>query len=253
MTHPLILQIRRDLRDAADPARAPAMQAYMKSAMPFLGVSAPAQRAICRTALNAAPLTSFDEWRDVTLGLWRNATYREERHAAITIADARKFAGFRTKAALPMLEEMIVSGAWWDLVDALATHCLGDVLRAETAAGGGASMRRTLRAWAAGPDLWKRRSAMLCQVLFKRDTDTELLFACIEPSLLDLDDGRGAPRKGAAPDIRHDFFIRKAIGWALRSYARGEPDEVRQYVERHRARLSPLSIREALKNVHKRR
>ena len=228
------------------------MQAYMKSCMPFLGIPAPALRAACRDAIARHPLDSFEAWTDAVLTLWREATYREERHAAIAIADARRYASYRTRQAIPMLEEMIVTGAWWDYVDALATHHLGDVLASERRAGRGASMRRLLLQWARGDDLWKRRAAMLCQIGFKTDTDAELLFACLEPSL--LDDGSTVmpglkPRPTA--DLRHDFFIRKAIGWALRQYAWVQPDEVRRYVDAHRDRLSPLSIREALKNIDK--
>ena len=245
MLHPLVADVRRRLRALAHPARAKPMQAYMKSSMPFLGVSAPALRAACRDAVTAHPLDSFDEWSRAVLALWREADYREERHAAITIADDRRYASYRTRQAIPMLEEMIVTGAWWDYVDALATHHLGDVLAAERRAGRGAAMRRLLLQWARGDNLWKRRATMLCQIRFKKDTDVEFLFACLEPSLLDA---------GTRPanDLRHDFFIRKAIGWALRQYAWVHPDEVKRYVAANRARLSPLSVREALKNVDSR-
>jgi 3-methyladenine DNA glycosylase AlkD len=245
MLHPLVADVRRRLRGLADPARAKPMQRYMKSSMPFLGVSAPALRAVCRDAMTAHRLDSFDEWFGAVLALWRDAEYREERHAAITIADDTRYASYRTRQAIPMIEEMIVTGAWWDYVDALATHHLGDVLAAERRAGRGAAMRRLLLQWARGDNLWKRRAAMLCQIGFKKDTDVELLFACVEPSLFD------AGSKGARPtkDIRHDFFIRKAIGWALRQYAWVHPDEVKRYVAANRVRLSPLSMREALKNI----
>jgi 3-methyladenine DNA glycosylase AlkD len=225
----------------------------MKSSMPFLGVPAPAQRVACRQAIAAHPLTTFEEWTGAVLTLWREATYREERHAAITIADHRQYAGYRTAQAIPMLEEMIVTGAWWDYVDALATHHLGDVLASEVRAGRGASVRRLLLRWARCDDLWKRRAAMLCQIGFKRNTDAGFLYACLEPSL--LEPGL-KPRPLSAPGIRtdrvrHDFFIRKAIGWALRQYAWVQPDDVRRYVEANRDRLSPLSVREALKNIDK--
>jgi 3-methyladenine DNA glycosylase AlkD len=246
VTHPLVRKVRRRLRERADPDRAAPMQAYMKSAMPFLGVTGPAQHALWRELFAAPVLPSFDEWRTVVLALWREARYREERYAAIALADHRAYRSFRTAAAVPMLEEMIVSGAWWDFVDALATHHLGDVLEAELHAGRGAAIRRLLLTWARGDDLWKRRAAILCQIRFKQNTDTRLLYACIEPSLIG---GSKGTRPTGARDIRHDFFIRKAIGWSLRQYAWTEPDEVRRYVDAHRERLSPLSVREALKNL----
>ena len=93
-------------------------------------------------------------------------------------------------------------------------------------------MKPLLRTWANDADMWKRRTAILCQLGFKRDTDLDLLYACIEPSL-----------------ERREFFLRKAIGWALRQYAWTDPKEVRRYVKANRDRLSPLSIREATKNI----
>lgn len=111
MTHPLIRQVRAALKKAADPEKAPQMQAYMKSAMPFRGVGSPVQKQIWRTIFPAHPLASATEWRDVALALWRDARYREERYAAIAVTDLPRYRPFRTVDALPMIEEMIVTGA----------------------------------------------------------------------------------------------------------------------------------------------
>jgi 3-methyladenine DNA glycosylase AlkD len=226
MTHPLVQTIRRRLADAADPEKAPQMQAYMKSAIPYRGVSSPVLKRLCREVFTACPLATAAEWQRVVLELWREATFREERYAAVLLTQARASREFATFSSLPMLEEMIVTGAWWDFVDTLAGHNLGDILRAEPR-----RMKPLMRRWARDPDLWKRRSAILCQLGFKRETDLELLYDCIEPNL---------PEK--------DFFIRKAIGWALRQYAWTDPKAVRRYVKANKDRLSPLSVREALKN-----
>jgi 3-methyladenine DNA glycosylase AlkD len=253
MTHALVKEVRNRLRQAASPVRAAEMQRYMKSEMPYRGVAAPAQRLIWRTVFKAHPMASFAAWQAVALELWRGADYREERYAAVALTDLAAYAGYRTFAAVPMFEEMIVTGAWWDYVDALATHQLGDVLRVELAAGRGARMRSLLLRWARGPNLWRRRAAILCQVRFKSDTDLHLLYGCVEPSLLperlEPTSAKATVGKRPARDIRHDFFIRKAIGWALRQYAWTDAEEVQRYVAAHRDRLSPLSLREALKNV----
>jgi len=227
MTHSLVQTIRRVLAESADPVKAPQMQAYMKSSMPYRGVSAPALRQLCRNAFKAHPVDSADEWQRVVLELWRNARFREERYAAVLLTQARVYRPFQTFSSLSMLEEMIVTGAWWDFVDTLAGYNLGDLLRAEPR-----RMKPLMRRWAHDADIWKRRSAILCQLKFKHDTDLELLYDCIEPNL---------PHK--------DFFIRKAIGWALRQYAWTDPKEVRRYVKANTDRLSPLSVREALKNI----
>ena len=227
MTHSLVTAVRAALEEAADPVKAPQMQAYMKSDMPYRGVSAPAQKVLWREIFRDHRLASAEEWRRVIVELWRSAKYREERYAAIALSDLKAYAPHRTMKSLPMFEEMIVTGAWWDYVDAIASHQLGDILRGEPL-----RMKPLMRRWAMDRDMWKRRAAILCQLGFKSDTDLDLLYACIEPSV----------------DSR-EFFLRKAIGWALRQYAWTDPREVRRYVKANRARLSPLSVREAMKNI----
>ena len=226
MTHPLVRTVRRALAEAADPTKAAAMQTYMKSAMPYRGVSAPVLKLVCRNAFKAHPLVTAAEWRRVVLDLWRHAEFREERYAAVLLTQARSYREFQTYSSLRLFEEMIVTGAWWDFVDTLAGHNLGDILRADPR-----KMKPLMRRWARDADMWKRRSAILCQLGFKRETDLDLLYDCIEPNL-----------------SHKEFFIRKAIGWALRQYAWTDPKEVRRYVKANKARLSPLSVREALKN-----
>jgi 3-methyladenine DNA glycosylase AlkD len=90
-------------------------------------------------------------------------------------------------------------------------------------------MHRTLRAWAKGDEMWKRRTAIIAQTRFKKDTDVDLLHACIAPSI-----------------ERKEFWLRKAIGWALREYGKANGPWVHRYVKAH-PELSGLSKREALK------
>ena len=203
------------------------MQAYMKSEMPYLGVQAVPLRQALKPVFAARAPASFEEWRETMLALWRDARYREERYAAIELAGHRACRDFQTLEALPVYEEMIVTGAWWDLVDSLASHRIGALLRRYPD-----EMKPILLAWAECDDLWKRRTAILAQLGFKRETDRDLLYECIRPSL-------GRP----------EFFLRKGIGWALREYAKTDLREVLRYVRLHEARLSPLSRREALKHV----
>ncbi len=224
---PLLAVLRRGLARAGTRKRAAGARAYMKSAMPFHGVDTETLRAICKAVFAAHPVPDAAAWRKDVLSIWRGARFREERYAAISLTGDRRARAFQTMTALPMYEEMIVTGAWWDFVDTLATKRLGEILRSEPA-----KMRKAMRAWSRSDDMWKRRSAILCQNSFKKDTDLEFLFACIEPSL-----------------SSREFFLRKAIGWALRSYAWTDERPIVRYVEKNRARLSPLSIREALKNV----
>jgi 3-methyladenine DNA glycosylase AlkD len=223
----LITAVREGLAALADAESARTMQAYMKSAMPLRGVHAPQQREVFRRAFAAHPLASAEEWRATVLALWREATYREERYAAVALTGDRRYRAYQRPDALPLYEELIITGAWWDLVDELAIHRVGDLLRRDPE-----PMGRTLLAWSRDADPWKRRTAILAQNASKAQTDGPLLYACIEPNLRDP-----------------DFFIRKAIGWALREYAKTDPDAVRSFLARERGRFAPLTVREALKNI----
>lgn len=215
------------LRPLADPERALGAQRYLKTSMPILGLRTDDFRRALKPVFARLELPDTRAWRAQVLVLFRGATYRDEWWAAGALAGDRRARAFQTMDALPMYEEMIVRAAWWDVVDDLATHRLSEILRREPA-----PMKRAMRAWSRDENLWKRRSAILCQVPLKRETDLGFLYAVIEPSL-----------------SSKEFFLRKAIGWALRSYAWTDPKEIARYVEKNRSRLSGLSIREALKNV----
>jgi 3-methyladenine DNA glycosylase AlkD len=222
----LLLKLRKALRKAGDPVKAVAMQAYMKSAMPYHGVPTPLLRAICKEAFVDLEFRGASDWQGQVLQLWRAATFREERYAALHLAGDKRALRFHTVAAMKMFEELIVTGAWWDYVDDIASHRVGPILRDYPA-----PMRRKMLSWSKSGNLWKRRTAIICQLGCKGETDLQLLYACIEPSI------------GS-----REFFLQKAIGWALRQYAWVDAAEIESYVRRNRARLSALSCREALKN-----
>jgi 3-methyladenine DNA glycosylase AlkD len=224
-------QIRQALEAVAKPARAPAMQAYMKSSMPYLGASTVPRRAALKPVFADLDWPDSAAWQRDVLAIWRGADFREERYAALELTSAKAAKRFQHIDALPMYEEMIVTGAWWDYVDEIAGHRLWSVLQNDRPA-----MTRTMLAWSTDANMWKRRSSIICQLPAKDATDLDLLYACIEPSL------------GSS-----EFFLRKAIGWALRQYAWTDPDEIARYVAANADRLSGLSKREALKNGGKQR
>jgi 3-methyladenine DNA glycosylase AlkD len=203
------------------------MQAYMKSAMPYLGVTLPLLRRTCKIVFAELTFANRDDWHQKVLQLWRGARFREEGYAAIILSGVKRAATFQIPQEMPLYEEIIVTGAWWDFVDQVAARRVGPILRAYPA-----PMKKKMLAWSKSDNLWKRRTSILCQLKFKRDTDLDLLYACIEPSL-----------------DSNQFFLRKAIGWALRQYAWTDPSAVRTYVRSHKERLSGLSQREALKNI----
>lgn len=221
-------RLRGELAAIANPERAAGARAYMKSSMPFFGIAATPMRQTCKRVFAESTIASAALWRRTVLSIWRNAEYREERYAAIELTGLKRYDEFQTLQALPMYEEMIVTGAWWDYVDVLAIHRVGQHLLRRYPT----PMRREMLRWSRADDMWKRRTSILCQVTFKRDTDLDLLYRCIEPSLRSK-----------------EFFLRKAIGWALRSHAWTDPGEVKRYVRAHEGELSGLSKREAMKNI----
>lgn len=223
---PLLATIRRELRARPNPRRAAQAAAYMKVALPFIGLAVPEVRRIARQSLRAHPLTALGDYRRFVEEAFLGATYQEERYAVLAVAGDRRCLPFQTAQVLPLYRRLIVAGRWWDVVDDLSCR-VGEALLADPE-----PVAKTLLGWARGRDIWLRRASIVCQRKLKQRTDVPLLFACIEPSL------------GAA-----EFFLRKGIGWALRSLAYQAPGEVRRYVRDHAGRLSPLSQNEALRRI----
>ena len=224
MSAELVELIRAELRAQADPERAPGMQAYMKSSMPYLGVQVPNVRRLTRAAALRYPPADLEGLRQSAAAVWRNAEFREERYAATELTGLRMATG--RLELLGLWREMIVTGAWWDHVDAVA-HRIGDLLAAHRD-----QITPLLRDWSRDPDRWLRRSSIICQLSLKSRTDVSLLQEVITVNAADP-----------------EFFVRKAIGWALRDYARTDPDWVRSFVTDRADVLSPLSRREALKHL----
>ncbi len=222
---PLLIGAACDgLAAAADPGRAPKMQAYMKSKMPYLGVAVPTVRSVTKAAARRHPPGSASELGASAAALWRGATYREHRCAAVELTSLPLADGALELVAL--YEEMIVTGAWWDHVDAVAPR-IGRLLRAHPA-----TLRPLVLAWSQDRDRWLRRTSIIAQLGARDRTDVELLAEVIDANASD-----------------EDFFVRKAIGWALRDYARTEPEWVRTFVDARAEVLSSLSRREATKHL----
>jgi 3-methyladenine DNA glycosylase AlkD len=223
----LLAAVHAALVMAAEPERAPAMQSYMKSAMPYLGVPKPARERALRPVFAARVPPDASVWAATVLALWRRAQFREERYAAIDLTGHRAYLAYQRAGTLGLYDEMIITGAWWDYVDEVAARRVGPLLAARPEV-----IRPVILRWSCDGNLWRRRSSIICQLSFKAATDLDLLYACIDANLDD-----------------RDFFIRKAIGWALRQYARTDPAEVSRFVSARGDRLSPFSRREALKNI----
>jgi 3-methyladenine DNA glycosylase AlkD len=233
---PLIAALRAAFAAHADATQAVPMQAYMKSALPFYGIAAPLRRRLTAEAVKAHPAQDTAALVRTMRALWRSARFREERYAAVELPRlGRVHPKLVNLDLLPVVHEMITSGAWWDLVDDISSNVLARLLERHPS-----DIKPLLRAWAKGDDLWLRRAAMLCQrSLDAARFDAVLLYDTILPSI-----GKGK--------FADEFFIRKGIGWALRERSYAAPEEVRAFCWEYARQLSPLTVREALKVIDKR-
>ncbi|KUO08416.1 DNA alkylation repair protein [Streptomyces sp. DSM 15324] len=208
---------------AADPVRADAMRAYMKDVAPFLGLPTPERRALSRTVLAGTPRPTETDCTAVALRCW---ALPEREYHYFAVDYLRRHAGRCSSPFLPVVRRLITTASWWDTVDPLAAHVVGALVAADP------RLTATMDDWIADDDLWVARTALLHQLRRKDRTDAERLFAyCLRQS--------GHP----------DFFIRKAIGWCLREYAKTDPEAVRGFLARERGRFAPLTVREALRNI----
>jgi 3-methyladenine DNA glycosylase AlkD len=233
----LAAEVRARFAAHADPALAAPMQAYMKSALPFHGIPAPLRRRLTAEAVAAHPCADTPALAQAMEALWRDARFREERYAAVELPRlGRRHPKLVSLALLPLAEHFVVDGAWWDLVDDLSGNLIARLLERHPQ-----EMKPVLRRWARGDELWLRRAAMLAQRKLEAAAfDPVLLYDTILPSLGD-------------PRFADEFFIRKGIGWALRERSYAAPDEVRAFCREYAAQLAPLTRREALKAIERRR
>lgn len=216
--------VSHELAARANPGKAVQMAAYLKTEMPFYGVQTPERRRVLNEARRLHPIETNDQYRDTVTALWKRP-HREEKYCAVDLAIGEK--RFISLDNLDLYRRLIVEGAWWDFVDSVAATLIGQVLMDDPD-----QMWPVLDGWIDDEDMWLRRTAILAQLKHKQSTDSDKLFGyCVQ-------------RAGET-----EFFIRKAIGWALREYAKTDPDLVRTFLDTHGDELSGLSYREAAKHL----
>ncbi|HJF32790.1 MAG TPA: DNA alkylation repair protein [Sporosarcina psychrophila] len=198
------------------------MKAYLKNHFPFFGIKSPLRKELLKEQFKEyalpEPVQFFDE-------VWKlyNLPEREYQYAAIALIEKMK--KHLTTEDFPTLLQLIETKSWWDSVDSIAPHFVGQIVKLDRGYG-----EKIMMEWSLSDNMWTNRSAILHQLKFKQKTDTDLLFKIIEQH-----------------SSSKEFFIQKAIGWALREYAKTNPDGVMSFVEGHT--LKPLSKREALKHL----
>jgi 3-methyladenine DNA glycosylase AlkD len=233
----LMVEAERDaliaqLQAQADPTRAASEKRYLKSDLNFYGVTVPTLNKMVSAWAKAhrdAPIVAVAA---LAAALWESG-WHEERTLGVFLLEA--FAAQLTLEHLPHIERMMRQANTWAHIDEIAVHLAGALLARYPA------MRDHLLRWAVDDHFWVRRTAVLAQnTHFRRGGGDFTLFEQISAPMLDED-------KGWAADER--FFIRKAIGWALREMCKHYPDWVVDYVQRHRARMSGLTFREATRKL----
>jgi len=219
-----VAYVQSALAARANPEKAAGMQAYMKTDMRFYGVQKPGRTEIFRHLKRTFPPTDREEYEALATALWE-LPQREEKYLAQAVAVG--FGHFIVPDSLPLYERFIVEGAWWDFVDETATHMIRELILAFPT-----ETWPLVDTWISHENMWKRRTAIICQVGAKERTDTGRLFRYCEERAHET-----------------EFFIRKAIGWALREHARTDPEAVAAFAADHREKLSGLSFREATKHI----
>ena len=211
-------ELLKELKAVANSDDAVAMKAYMKNKFEFLGVKTPARRKLAKTFFKQQTDSVID-WNFINEA-WNNP-YRELQYVALDYLEIRK--KLLAPSDLPRLKKLAQTKSWWDTVDFL-DRLVGSIIARfpETKA--------TILSWSCDEDIWLRRLAIDHQLLRKEETDTELLEKILVNNL-----------------GQTEFFINKAIGWALRDYSKTNPNWVKDFIERHRAEMAALSIREGSK------
>jgi 3-methyladenine DNA glycosylase AlkD len=221
-----VAELKNLFRNHANPANALPMQKYMRYQFPFLGIKTPERQALLRQFLKEHPLDEA-QVAEVARGLWL-LPEREFHYVAMDLLLKLKKRGWY-QDDLGLLEELIIQKSWWDTVDVLAPRMVGPYVQQYPQEG-----RQALDRWIESDNKWLRRSSLIHQLRFKEKTDEKLLYDYI----LKCRDSK-------------EFFIQKAIGWALREYAKTNPESVLRFVEL--TDLPALSRREALKHLEQRK
>ncbi len=217
--------IQSALEPHRDAAQAQRMAKYMRDQFAFLGIPSPERKALTREIFQALGVLNEPIDAPLVRALW-NLPEREYQYAALDYLNRQRKKLQPTHADL--IKHCVTAKSWWDTIDPLS-HAAGALVQKHPVA------LARVEAWSTHENFWLRRIAILHQLAFKRDTNQERLFRYV---LLNAHDA--------------EFFIRKAIGWALREYSYSSPDAVKAFVHDHERELSSLSKKEALKALERR-
>jgi 3-methyladenine DNA glycosylase AlkD len=222
MNHEYSDKLITRLKDHQNSENQEAMEAYMKNQFQFFGIKTPERTALFRDFLKENGKPSLEELPAIVRSLWFEPQ-RECQYVALGLID--KQSRYLTKEHLPLLEEMIVTKSWWDTIDHIASYHVGEIYQKE-------EDDTYLEKWIHSENMWLNRIAILYQLKYKVKTDEDRLFRYI-----------------LLHQKSKEFFIQKAIGWALREYSKTNPEAVKNFIASEE--LAPLSKREGLKHVNR--
>lgn len=216
-------QLENQFEEHRNPEIAVQMEAYMRNHFRFLGIKAVKRKELLNPFLTKSNRPSLDDLSDVVKTMWKNP-YREIQFCAMELTS--KYNKELDPDFFILFEYMITTKSWWDTVDYIASNLVGNLIKQYPDMG-----MKQINKWRESENMWLVRTCIIFQLKYKTEVDEQLLFSIIEENL-------------AHPD----FFIRKAIGWALRQYAKFKPSQVLKFVNDHE--LSGLSRREAMKHFN---
>ena len=196
------------------------MKAYMRNQFPFLGVPTTERRQAAKAVLRSMASPSESDLRELSTALY-NLPEREYQYVAVDHV-AGNIRGC-SAAFLTHAGALVATKSWWDTVDGLAASVVGPLVLANP------QLTADMDEWIRDDNIWVARTAILHQLRYKSRTDESRLFRYCELQA-----------------AHKDFFIRKAIGWALREYSKTNPEAVRAFIDSHADTLSGLSKREGM-------
>ena len=200
------------------------MKRYMKDKFEFFGIKSFERKELTRNFFVSHGLPAEDDFAPVIREMW-DLPQRELQYVALDILE--RLVKKRIPVEIKLLEHLIVTKSWWDTVDWLATRIVGVRFRQNREL-----IIPNYSRWMASGNIWLQRVCILFQLKYKHETDEKLLFSTIQ-ELSDSD----------------EFFIQKAIGWALREQSKTDPTVVQKFIDENE--LAPLSRREALKIIRR--
>lgn len=211
------------LNNNADAKNAEAMKNYLLDQFPFIGINKPKRSELCKPLYAEMKTIITEKWILDTVSLLWAKKEREFHAIALDIFEKNK--KMITPASFSTIEKMIITNSWWDSVDGLSSYAVAPLVLKHP------ELKKDMERFSKHKNMWLNRVAIIHQLLYKQNTDKKFLFAVCEMHM-----------------HREEFFIRKAIGWALRQYAKTNSKDVYAFVEKNKHKLSNLSYREALKH-----